>query len=230
MRYSNAKLNLRSRMDKSIEHYWEKRLERLKQTLEGNEFEVHIAANPGEAKRIVLEEILPATHAKNISWGGSKTVLDVGLISALKEVPSVVFVDPFEKAISIEESLEQRRHALLADLFITGSNAVTETGHLVNLDRTGNRIAGITFGPKFVVILLGRNKLVSDLEEAFLRIKNYAAPLVAMRIKAKTPCVKSSFCEDCKTPERVCNTWSIIEKSYPKGRIKVVLINQEAGF
>lgn len=217
-------------MDKSIEHYWEKRLERLKQTLEGNEFEVHIAANPGEAKHIVLEEILPATRAKNISWGGSKTVLDVGLISALKELPSLVFVDPFEKAIPIEESLERRRQALLADLFITGSNAVTETGHLVNLDRTGNRIAAMTFGPKFIVILLGRNKIVFDLEEAFFRIKNYAAPLVAMRIKAKTPCAKSSFCEECKSPDRVCNTWNIIEKSYPKGRIKVVLINDEAGF
>ena len=213
-----------------LKYYWEKRLDRLKQTLESNHFEVYLAANPSEAKRIVQEEILTKTGAKQISWGGSKTATDVGIIQALKNDPALVFVDPFEKNIPMEESLERRRQALLADLFITGSNAVTETGRLVNLDRTGNRIAAMTFGPKFVVILMGRNKIVSDLKQAFCRIKEHAAPLVAMRIKAKTPCVQSAFCSDCKSPDRVCNTWNIIEKSYPKGRIKVVLMNDEAGF
>jgi len=213
-----------------LKYYWEKRLDRLKQTLESNHFEVYLAANPSEAKRIVQEEILTKTGAKRISWGGSKTATDVGIIQALKDDPALVFVDPFEKNIPMEESLERRRQALLADLFITSSNAVTETGHLVNLDRTGNRIAAMTFGPKFVVILMGRNKIVSDLKQAFCRIKEYAAPLVAMRIKAKTPCVQSAYCGDCKSPDRVCNTWNIIEKSYPKGRIKVVLMNDEAGF
>lgn len=217
-------------MDKPIERYWEKRLNRLKQALESNNFEVYLATNHTDTKRIVQEEILNKTGAKLISWGGSKTAADLGLIQALKEDSTLEFIDPFERNITLEDSLERRRQALFADLFITGTNAVTETGHLVNLDRTGNRIAAITFGPKFVVILLGRNKIVSDLDEALFRIKNYAAPLVAMRIKAKTPCAVSSYCEDCKTPDRVCNTWSIVEKSYPKGRIKVVLMNQEAGF
>jgi L-lactate utilization protein LutB len=217
-------------MDKPIERYWEKRLNRLKQALESNNFEVYLATNHTDTKRIVQEEILNKTGAKRISWGGSKTATDLGLIQALKEDSTLEFIDPFERNITLEDSLERRRQALFVDLFITGTNAVTETGHLVNLDRTGNRIAAIAFGPKFVVILLGRNKIVSDLDEAFFRIKNYAAPLVAMRIKAKTPCVQSSHCDDCKSPDRVCNAWSIIGKSYPKGRIKVVLINQEAGF
>jgi hypothetical protein len=94
----------------------------------------------------------------------------------------------------------------------------------------GNRIGGITFGPRHVVILIGRNKLVPDLEEAFFRIKNYVAPVNAMRLDKKTPCVKTSFCEECKSPDRICNTWTITEKSYPKGRVKVVLINEELGF
>jgi L-lactate utilization protein LutB len=154
-----------------LKYYWEKRLDRLKQTLESNHFEVYLASNPSEAKRVVQEEILTKTGAKKISWGGSKTATDVGIIQALKNDPALVFVDPFEKNIPMEESLERRRQALLADLFITGSNAVTETGRLVNLDRTGNRIAAMTFGPKFVVILMGRNKIVSDLKQAFFRIK-----------------------------------------------------------
>ena len=217
-------------MDRPIENYWKARLDHLKEELEANNFEVYVAANGAEAKDIVQNDIIPQLGAKRISWGGSKTATDVGLIQALKADKNLEFLDPFEKGIPLDDSLERRRQAFLADLFITGTNALTETGHLVNLDRTGNRVAAITFGPKTVVILVGRNKIVSDLDEAFLRVKDYAAPLVAMRIKAKTPCVKTSVCEDCKSPDRVCNVWGIVEKSYPKGRIKVVLINQYLGF
>jgi L-lactate utilization protein LutB len=217
-------------MDKEIENYWEARLGRLKDELESNNFEVYLAGDADEAKKIVLEEIIPKTGAKRISWGGSKTTTDSDLIHALKEDQNLELLDPFEKGVSLEESLERRRQAFLVDLFITGTNALTESGLLVNLDRTGNRVAAITFGPKAVVLLVGRNKIVSDLDEAFLRVKDYAAPLVAMRMNAKTPCVKTSFCEDCNSPERVCSAWGIVEKSYPKGRIKVVLINQDMGF
>jgi hypothetical protein len=125
--------------------------------------------------------------------------------------------------------LERRRRSLLVDLFITGTNAVTETGKLVNLDMTGNRVAGITFGPRNVIILAGRNKVVPDIEDAMQRIKNYAAPANAMRLDKKTPCVKTSICEECRSLDRICNTWTITEKSFPKGRIKIVLINEDLG-
>jgi L-lactate utilization protein LutB len=217
-------------MDKPIENYWKARLDHLKEALAANNFEVYIASDGAEAKEIVQRDIIPKSGAKRISWGGSKTATDMGLIQALKADKNLEFLDPFEKGIPLEDSLERRREAFLVDLFITGTNALTETGHLVNLDRTGNRVAAISFGPKTVVILAGRNKIVSDVDEAFLRVKDYAAPLVAMRIKAKVPCVKTSMCEECRSPERVCNAWGIVEKSYPQGRIKVVLINQRVGF
>ena len=76
----------------------------------------------------------------------------------------------------------------------------------------------------------GRNKIVADLDEAMYRIKNYAAPVNAMRLDKKTPCVTSSYCEECKSPDRICNTWTITEKSFPKGRVKVILINEDLGF
>lgn len=217
-------------MEGALKNYWKARLGHLKEELEANNFEVYVSADGAEAKKIVQKDIIPQSRAKRVSWGGSKTATDMGLIQALKEDTNLEFLDPFEKEIPLDDSLERRRQALLSDLFITGTNALTETGLLVNLDRTGNRVAAITFGPKAVVILVGRNKIVSDLDEAFLRVKDYAAPLVAMRIKAKTPCVKTSVCDDCKSPDRVCNAWGIVEKSYPKGRIKVVLINQDLGF
>ncbi|MGD8337607.1 MAG: lactate utilization protein [Desulfobacterales bacterium] len=217
-------------MDKPIETYWKIRLEKLKEALEANNFEVYLSDSAVDAKTLVLDTIMPAAKPASIAWGGSMTVVSSGLYTALKDRSDLEVLDTFDKTISAEAMLERRRQALLVDLFITGTNAVTESGQLVNLDMYGNRIGGITFGPRHVVILVGRNKLVPDLEEAFLRIKNYVAPVNAMRLDKKTPCVKTSFCEDCKSPDRICNTWTVTEKSYPKGRVKVVLINEELGF
>jgi len=77
---------------------------------------------------------------------------------------------------------------------------------------------------------VGRNKIVSDLDEAMVRVKNYVAPVNAMRLDMKSPCVNTGYCEECNSPQRICNTWTITEKSFPKGRVKVVLINEDLGF
>lgn len=216
-------------MDKPVENYWQKRLSEVKKTLEDNNFEVFLADNAANASKIVQEEILPNTGAKTVSWGGSMTFMATGLYNSIKDNPNLEILDTFNKSLSGEETIELRRRSLLTDLFITGTNAITEMGQLVNLDMIGNRIGGITFGPKHVIILVGRNKIVSDLEDAMYRIKNYVAPINAMRLGKKTPCVKTSHCEECKSPDRICNTWTITEKSFPKGRIKVVLINEDLG-
>jgi L-lactate utilization protein LutB len=216
-------------MDKPVKNYWQKRLSEVKKALEDNNFEVFVADNAADASKIVQEEILPKTGAKTVSWGGSMTFIATGLYNSIKDNPNLEILDTFNKSLSGEETIELRRRSLLVDLFITGTNAITEMGQLVNLDMIGNRIGGITFGPKHVVILVGRNKIVSDLEDAMYRIKNYVAPTNSMRLDKKTPCVKTSHCEECKSPDRICNTWTITEKSYPKGRVKVVLINEDLG-
>ena len=216
-------------MDKPVENYWQKRLNEVKKALEDNNFEVFVANNAADASKIVQEEILPKTGAKTVSWGGSMTFIATGLYNSIKDNPNMEILDTFNKSLSGEEKIELRRRSLLVDLFITGPNAITEMGQLVNLDMIGNRIGGITFGPKHVIILVGRNKIVSDLEDAMYRIKNYVAPINSMRLDMKTPCVKTSHCEECKSPDRICNTWTITEKSFPKGRVKVVLINEDLG-
>ena len=216
-------------MEKPIEHYWHARLNDLKEALEGNNFEVYLADNAAHAKDIALKEILPKIEAKSVSWGGSVTFIASGLYDALKDDPALDVIDTFDRSIPREEAVERRRQALLVDLFFTGTNAVTETGHLVNLDMTGNRVAAICYGPKNVVIFVGRNKIVPDLEGAMDRIKDYVAPTNAMRLDMKTPCVKTSYCEECNAPQRICNYWTITEKSFPKGRVKVVLINEDLG-
>jgi L-lactate utilization protein LutB len=217
-------------MDKPIDHYSLKRLTGIKTALEANNFEAHLAENSLEAGRILLEEIIPKSGAKTVSWGGSMTFVYSGLYDKVRQLPFLEALDTYRKGMPPEEMIELRRRSLLVDLFITGTNALTETGKLVNLDMTGNRVAAIVFGPKSVVILVGRNKIVPDIEEATFRVKNYAAPVNAMRLDKKTPCAETSFCHDCKSPDRICNSWTIVEKSYPKGRIKVILINEDLGF
>jgi len=216
-------------MEQPIENYNKLRLADLKAALESNNFDVYLAENKQEACKTVLEDIMPKLSARTISWGGSMTFMACGLYQQLKENPDLQVLDTSDKKIPAEEMLERRRQALLVDLFITGTNAVTEAGQLVNLDMIGNRICALTFGPKWVIVLVGRNKIVADLDEAMFRVKNYAAPVNAMRLDKKTPCVKTSYCQECKSPDRICNTWTITEKSFPKERVKVVLINEDLG-
>ncbi|MCU0591846.1 MAG: lactate utilization protein [Desulfobacterales bacterium] len=216
-------------MDKPLEHYWTKRLADLQQTLEANNFDVYTAADSAAAQRIVMDEILPKCGARSVGWGGSMTVAGTGLFQAVKARADIEMVDTLDKQVSAEEFFERRRKSLLVDLFITGTNAVTEDGQLVNLDMFGNRVAALTFGPRHVVVIVGRNKIVPSLDEAMFRVKNIAAPANAMRLDKKTPCVKTSYCDECKSPDRICNTWTITEKSYPKDRVKVVLVNQDLG-
>ena len=121
-------------MDNPIEHYRKQRQNDVKKELEENNFEVHIAASAEDAKELVLNTIIPAIGPTSISWGGSITFAASGLYHALKDRSDVTVLDTFDKKISAEEMLERRRQALLVDLFITRSKAVTESGQLVNLD------------------------------------------------------------------------------------------------
>jgi L-lactate utilization protein LutB len=211
------------------ERYWRIRLAQVKEALEANDFAVFIAQDQVEAKEIVLQRIIPQAGAKRISAGDSMTCISMGLFEALANEPGVEFIEPFPEELPFDEMMGRLRKALLVDLFITGTNAVTEAGQLVNLDMVGNRIGGITFGPKEVAILVGRNKVVATLEDGMERIRNYVAPANAARLDRRTPCAKTAHCEDCSSSDRICNAWSILEKSYPKGRVTVVLINQDLG-
>ena len=216
-------------MERPMEVYWRTRLKEVAIALAANNFAVYQAEDLDRAKKIVMEDIFPGTGAKSVSWGGSMTLMASGICDAIKNVPGLEVLDTFDRTLTPEENLALRRRSLLVDLFIAGTNAVTEEGVLVNLDMLGNRVGAINFGAKNVIILLGRNKIVPDLDAAMFRIKNYAAPANAMRLDKKTPCTKTSYCEECKSPDRICNVWSITEKSFPKGRIRVILINQDLG-
>ena len=215
-------------MSAHFDFYWQKRFDAVQKALEKNKFSVQQVNNVQEAKDLILETLLPETTGRSVSWGGSGTFREVGLYEALRQSDLEV-VDTFDKSISFEEQLERRRQAMLVDVFFTSTNALTEDGVLVNLDMIGNRINGLTFGPRHVIVLVGRNKIVPDVEAGMQRIKNYVAPLNAYKLGKKTPCAETGFCQDCDSPERICNTWTITEKSFPKGRVRIVLVNQDLG-
>ena len=217
-------------MNDPIKDYWQARLKDLKETLEANNFEAFIAENAAHAKTIVQDKIIPQAGAKSVSWGGSMTFINSGLYEALRDRNDLEIVDTYDKSLSDDQKMEKRRAALCVDLFIMGTNAITQSGELVNLDMIGNRVGGLIFGPRKVVILVGRNKIVPDIEAAMGRIKNYVAPINTMRLGKKTPCAKTSYCEECHSEDRICNTWTITQKSFPKGRVTVVLINEDLGF
>ena len=216
-------------MQNPVDAFWQIRLKSVAEQLTANNFEVFITENAAEAKTIVLEKILPDTGAKSVSWGGSMTLNVIGLCDALRSNRHLDVIDPFDKKATRDEAAALRGRALSADLFLSGTNAVTQDGQLVNLDMTGNRVGAMAYGPKCVVIVVGRNKIVEDIEAAIARIKNFVAPANAMRLKKKTPCVKTSYCQECNSPERLCNTWIISEKSFPKDRVKIVLVNEDMG-
>lgn len=161
---------------------------------------------------------------------GSMTATGIGLWEAVAALPQVTLIDPYHGGLSLEDGLELRRQGLTADVMIAGTNAITLDGRLVNLDGMGNRVAAMAFGPRKVILLVGMNKVVSDLESAMARVKHYAAPVNNIRYKLNNPCVETGICSDCKSPQRICNMWSIIEGHMIENRIHVKLVGEDLGY
>lgn len=135
-----------------------------------------------------------------------------------------------ELAKSKEECKIIKKKALITDWYITGSNAISIDGRIVNVDHSGNRVAAISYGPDKVIIVVGKNKIVDTVEEAIARVKNIACPLNAKRAGYNPPCVHLHKCIDCTSKERVCNILSIIEGQCDCDRIKLYIVNDECGF
>jgi L-lactate utilization protein LutB len=122
------------------------------------------------------------------------------------------------------------RAGLTADVFVSGVNAITEQGELVFVDATCNRVAGVLFGPAKVIIVAGCNKIVPNLAYAQERIRHFVAPTNAKRLNRKTPCAVTGQCEDCNSPERICNATVVIHKQANPERLHVVLAGAELGY
>ena len=180
-----------------------------------------------EARDKVLE-MIPETAKVGI--GGSITIRQLGLIEALLERGNEVF-DHWQPGLSKDGRMAMARRHLSAEYFLSSSNALTMDGKLVNTDNTGNRVSALIFGPRHVVVILGTNKIVKDVEEGIKRVKERAAPLNCRRRKDNTPCARGKGCTDCDSPDRLCRVTSIIEKK-TKGveSFSVIIVGEELGY
>lgn len=213
----------------SRDTFYRIRLDAVAKKLRHNGFAAHVVDNVEAAKNLILGTLMPQLAPRTVAFGGSTTLIETGIYAAIKETPGLSVLDTLDRSLPAEELRERRRQALLVDLFLTGTNAVTEAGQLVNLDMLGNRIAALHFGPRHVIVLAGRNKLVPDIATAQSRIKYVAAPANAIRLAMTTPCAATGSCANCASEQRLCNIWTITERCCPEGRIHIVLANTDLG-
>lgn len=166
-----------------------------------------------------------------VGLGGSETIAETGLLAALRGM-DIRLLDRYREGIAKAEVDEMRRQGLLADVFITGSNAITADGRLVNIDGTGNRVAALIFGPRQVIVVAGMNKVAADLDAAVSRARNTAASANSLRVGVDTPCSHTGFCQDphCRPPHRICCQLVVTEAGMVPGRIRVVLVGEDLGY
>ena len=214
-------------MDQHQVSWNEKVAKSLIENLEKRRIEGSYAPTAEQAKKEILDMI---PEGATVYRCGSMTATNMGLWEEIRKLHGVKLIDPYVSGLDCEESLKLRYEGLTADIMIASANAITLDGRLVNLDGMGNRVAAMAFGPKKVILVVGVNKVVPDLESAMARVKHYAAPVNAIRLNMETPCVKTGLCTDCNSPQKICNIWSIIEGQLVKGRIHVKLIGENLGY
>lgn len=205
-------------------------LSRTREALERNQFKVLEASSKKDAVDKVLG-LIPL-DAK-VGVGGSMTIRELGLIKALTRRGNRV-IHHWQPDMPVSDWLPFMVEAHDSDVFLCSSNAVTEDGKLVNIDSTGNRVASMIFGPKKVVVIAGKNKIVKDVDEGLKRLKNVAGPLNAKRHNLiELPCVTTGLCTDCDSPKRICRVITIMERAPNRVRgpnMTVVLVAEELGF
>jgi hypothetical protein len=201
------------------------RIQRLISNLELRNIDAFFIESFDEASNKILKMI---PDDCTVGVGHSITVQDSGIVRKLIERGTTVFDKTM--AMNKEESKQIKKKALTADWYITGTNAISLQGHIVNIDHSGNRVAAMVFGPDNVVIVVGINKIVDSLSEAIHRTRNVASPMNAKRAGFNPPCVELNKCVDCKSKERVCNSLVIIEGQEVTGRMKVFIVNEISGF
>lgn len=205
------------------------KLENCAAALRRHHFEAEVVKDT-ETAFGVMKAVVEAERPQLVSFGDSTTMRATGIIEWMQGDGRLKVLDGFDASMPYDERLEIRRHALLSDLFITGVNAITEQGTLHWLDKVGNRIAPVAFGPRKVIIVAGRNKITADREEAEERIRRIAAPQnVARHPGFRTPCAKTGLCMDCNSQDRICNTRMEMLRCWPDKRVLVVLIDQDLG-
>lgn len=164
----------------------------------------------------------------SVTWGGSMTIRDMGIPSALHERNMLTVYDR-DLAPTREEAQQIYLKAFSCDYYLSSINGLSEEGEIVNVDGTGNRVAAITFGPKNVIFVVGINKVTQDVDAALKRARSTAAPINTARFDISTPCKIDGVCHNCNSADCICNYIHILRNS-PRGRHQVVIVGENLGY
>ncbi len=195
--------------------------------LEKNDFTAVYCDTPQDAAEYILAG---AADAVTIGFGGSMSIVSLGVEQVLREQGKEI-LNHGSPVFSRDEKMAIMRRQLTCDLFLSGCNALTLNGELVNIDATGNRVGAMLFGPRKVIVVAGRNKLVDGTpQDAIERVKSWATPPNSKRLNFKTPCSSTGFCSDCHSPDRLCRVTTIIDRKPRFTDLHVLVVNAEMGF
>ena len=184
-----------------------------------------------ETKEDALSKALSyIEEGSSVTWGGSMSIEEIGLMDAVKNGNYKVIDRSVAK--NYEEQREIFSKAVLADYYLMSSNAITLDGELINIDGTGNRVACLTYGPKNVIMIVGMNKVVNDVEDGIKRVRNFASPPNTLRLGLKTPCSMTGRCGDCYGDTCICSQIVVTRRQSAamRGHIKVILVGESLGY
>lgn len=208
------------------EIYYETTANSIIENLKKRQIDGYYCKNSEEALKLACSFV---TSGSTVSFGGSMTLEETGVLPHLRSREDITLFDR-AKASNLEETHAIYAQAFTADTFFMSTNAITLEGELVNIDGNGNRVAALIWGPKQVIILAGINKVCSNLEDAYHRVKNIASPPNCVRLNRNTPCASTGHCGDCYSPDCICSQTVITRRSGIPGRIKVILIGEALGY
>ena len=207
-----------------IELYYKKRGEVLVKNLKNRHFDAWYCDTREEALAKALE-LIP--EGSTVGWGGAMSAQQIGLMSALHTGN----YNPIDRDLckTPEDRERAMKDCMFADFFLTGANALSLDGQMVNIDGAGNRVSAIIYGPKNVLVIAGMNKVEDSLDAAINRARTVAAPMNKQRFDPNTPCAVTGSCADCNVEGCICNHIVITRHCRPVGRIKFILVGEALG-
>ena len=211
-------------MEAATKKCYEKRGQILVKNLQKRHFDAYYCADRAAALEKALE-LIPSEAS--VGWGGATSAVQIGLMDAVKAGYNVYDRDT---CTTMEDRVKMMKKCLTADVFLTGANAISLDGQMVNIDGNGNRVAAIVYGPDSIIVIAGMNKVVDTLEDAIRRARTIAAPMNQQRFPNQTPCQITGSCADCLSPDCSCNQILITRHCRPAGRITFILVGEELGF